>query len=845
MSYKFKLNLILLLLVFLPVTLFSVIVINAISDPEMYRVLLGSVILFLGFLYLAILNISTFISRDILSLGKPCEEIRDNHLSPPFSSIRRDELGKVQFQINNLVEFVHNKTSQLERLKTALDQSSLVSITDVSGRIMLANERFCEVTEYSLEELLGKDHRILNSGTHSTEFFQQLWKTVVVDQKPWRSQIKNKSKSGKLYWIDASITPLKNTQGQIDEIVSIANIITQQKVGEFELEKRTQMMEEESWLKSNRADLLSIFQKESDFELALQKMLERLMPIVSGVRGAVYVGERSTTSPDPVFFLKARYGMASDETPLSQFKLGDGLIGSVAQSKRERHIEHVPKRYIEVTTGSGRSPVSHLYIIPILHNSESVAVVEIATFSELSSRAKKLTQTLAESLGIIFNSAQEHLLTEALLSESHKLSEMLHSKSKELERQSEQIELASKYKSEFLANMSHELRTPLNSMLILSKALAENKGKNLTSKQIKSAEIIHRGGMELLELINDILDLSKIEAGMLTLNIDAVPPEGIVKDLYERFEPMAEEKGLEFYIKVDKDVPRHIFSDSFRLSQILKNLLSNAIKFTSSGSISFGVNGIMRDNKKWVGFNVTDTGIGIAQDKLGLIFDAFQQVDGSTSRSYTGTGLGLNISRELAGLLGGKISVQSVVGKGSIFTFEVPVGECIKHQKTFLEEVKDDIIIESDSVRHSVEGEYKISLLLVDDDLRSTFALSQVLEDAGMKVEIADSGELALSKLSDTHFNVDIVLMDIMMPGMNGYEAISHIRKIPKYSELPIIALTANVMAEDKEKCLKAGADAYVPKPLDLSELIKHIQQLVQKNAPCDISERFETEYNV
>ncbi|MCH6269293.1 response regulator [Neobacillus citreus] len=616
-----------------------------------------------------------------------------------------------------------------------------------------------------------------------------------------------------------------------------------------------------------------------------------------------------------------------------------------------------------------------------------------ATNEELEEQTQALRQselTLQYQQEELEQTNKELLEKAAILEEKNKMFELtnreVESAHAELEEQARQIALSSKYKSEFLANMSHELRTPLNSLLILSKLLAENSGGNLTEKQVSFSKTIHSSGRDLLVLINDILDLAKIESGKMRVNPGKVLISDLVEFVENSFRPIADEKNVNFHISLQDDLPLSLISDEQRLQQVLKNLLSNAFKFTNQGEVrlEIGLSSNIVEQPTYV-FSVVDTGIGIPDDKQELIFEAFQQADGTTSRRFGGTGLGLSICREIANLLNGEIVVESEQGKGSRFSFYVAdfqeeakeqkqvkplkeVAVTIESTKVKREEISEPtsvpekdltidgnqpikrLLIVDDDVRQrnslmelvgaknvvikavstglEAMEELKVSkfdfmildlgltdsngmdllakiktspdneklhvfiytgrdlsakeeihllkytntiiikdehspqrlmdelelylhsesekeaengdvdtadqatvqkelegkrILLVDDDVRNVYALMSLLETYHMDITFAENGKEGIEILEKGP-RFDLVLMDIMMPEMDGYEAIQRIREKPQYSSLPIIALTAKAMKEDREKCIKAGASDYIVKPFDPDQLISLIR---------------------
>ncbi|OSM04226.1 response regulator [Magnetofaba australis] len=408
------------------------------------------------------------------------------------------------------------------------------------------------------------------------------------------------------------------------------------------------------------------------------------------------------------------------------------------------------------------------------------------------------------------------------------------------------LENASRYKSEFLANMSHELRTPLNSLLVLSKALGENPQGNLHTDQVEALNVIYESGSDLLHLINDILDLSKVEAGRMELYIESKPFDDLTGALERLFRPMATQKGLSLEISVSENAPPIIATDWGKAEQIVRNFLSNAIKFTSHGGVTVRIARPPRNqlflnadlsHADCVAISVADSGIGIPDDKREQIFEACHQADGSTSRKFGGTGLGLSISRRFADLLNGEIQVESHEGKGSTFTLFLPI---------HLKRRESTPIRLSNQRQHSRASEAPLfqdlsrTLLLVDDDRRNLFAMKSLLGARVGRILSAQNGVQAL-ELLDEHPDIDLVLMDIMMPEMNGFEAMERIRRQQRFAKLPIIALTAKAMPGDRELCLAAGATEYLPKPVDNDALMQLLGELLGKTKPALPSAQFST----
>jgi signal transduction histidine kinase len=419
----------------------------------------------------------------------------------------------------------------------------------------------------------------------------------------------------------------------------------------------------------------------------------------------------------------------------------------------------------------------------------------------------------------------------------------------------ESLQAASRAKSDFLANMSHELRTPLNSLLLLAEQLAANREGNLSARQLEFLETIQASGTDLLRLISDILDLSKIEAGAMAVEMTGVSVKELTERLRRSFSPVAERRGLGFNIVVADGMPESLLTDEQRLEQLLRNLLSNACKFTPSGGVTLRLG---RATAGWteghlrldraplvLALSVTDTGIGIPQDKIEVIFEAFRQADSGTGRKYGGTGLGLAICRETAALLGGEVVVKSSPGRGSTFTLYIPQshakaplapdgstlnwlsaeeGEDVSFSHDFGEFAAHPQQISLNRTAAPLESLSGKSILIVDDDLRNLFALSALLEHQDMNVLAAESGRQAVALLLDNP-GVSGILMDIMMPDMDGYETMRTIRTMGRFADLPILAMTAKAMPGDREKCIAAGASDYLPKPIHSKELLARIQE--------------------
>jgi len=428
-----------------------------------------------------------------------------------------------------------------------------------------------------------------------------------------------------------------------------------------------------------------------------------------------------------------------------------------------------------------------------------------------------------------------HRLNATLESRVAERTEELARVNRELAARARELERSVRFKSEFLANMSHELRTPLNSTLILSRLLADNPEHNLTERQVNYARAIQGSGEDLLRLIDDVLDFAKTESGTLSFHYEQFAFSGVVRTLQRTFRPVAEGKRVEFVIETSPNLPYGLETDPVRLRQILTNLLSNAFKFTERGRISVSIypvgQGHHLRHPGMVAFEISDTGIGIPKEKRELIFDAFRQADAGTGRKYGGTGLGLAISRQLATQMGGEIRLVSEPGKGSTFTVYLPM-RAEQQAAAALSGTPSDApsgkgARQEFALTSAAEGG-KGTILLVDDDPRNRYALSAVLEAEGYTVVTAANGEAALEAL-ERQPDIDCALVDIMMPGMDGYETTRRIRAQPRFARLPVVAVTAKAMASDLQKCMKAGCSDYLSKPVDITQLREILQTLKRK----------------
>jgi CheY-like chemotaxis protein/signal transduction histidine kinase/HAMP domain-containing protein len=642
---------------------------------------------------------------------------------------------------------------------------------------------------------------------------------------------------------------------------------------------------EQDWLKTNLARFTGMLQGQRDLATVGRMLLSELAPLVNAQQGVIYQME---TEESAGMVLLSAFADDGDNGHLRRLRIGEGLVGQVAAEKRRMLISDLPEKTVAIRSGLFESVPRNVIVLPVLFEDRVKAVIELASLNAFTASHLAFLEQLTASIGIVLNSIEATMQTEGLLKQSQQLAAELQTQQKELqqtneqlaqkaqqlaeqnvevERKNQEIEqarraleekakelaLTSKYKSEFLANMSHELRTPLNSILVLGQQLSENPDHNLTPKQVEFARTIHGAGTDLLNLISDILDLSKIESGTVSVEAEEVFFANLLEMVARPFRHEAENRKLAFEVQADPHLTRSLVTDSKRLQQVLKNLLSNAFKFTEHGSVRLAVSvapkgwsedhPILSGAASVVAFEVTDSGIGIALDKQRIIFEAFQQADASTSRKYGGTGLGLAISRELASLLGGEIQLRSTPGQGSTFILYLPltyVGptasklnladgkassaatplqlSTIAVSEHPVEQITDD--------RNSLQPDDAV-LLIVEDDPHYARVICDLSRDKGFKVLVALRGSDALALARE--FHPTAVSLDVFLPDMLGWTVLNHLKQDPATRHIPVQMLTLD---EDRHHGLARGAFAFVTKPTRAEELESALSRIKEYAAP-------------
>jgi HAMP domain-containing protein/CheY-like chemotaxis protein/signal transduction histidine kinase len=636
---------------------------------------------------------------------------------------------------------------------------------------------------------------------------------------------------------------------------------------------------EQDWLKTNLARFTNMLQGQRDLAAVGHMLLSELSPVVGAQNGVIYLVE-----PEVGLRLLSAY---ADGEPLShprRLVMGFGLVGQCAADARRMLITDIPDNVVPITSGLFKAPPKNVIVLPVLFEGQVKAVIELASLANFTDLQVSFLEQLMASLGIVLNSIEATMQTEGLLTQSQQLATELQSQQRELQQTNEQLEqkaqqlaeqnveverknreieqargaleekatelaLTSKYKSEFLANMSHELRTPLNSILILGQQLGDNPDGNLVPKQVEFARTIHSAGTDLLNLISDILDLSKIESGTVSVEAEEIYFTNLQDMVVRPFRHEAESRRLTFDVQIDQNLERSITTDSKRLQQVLKNLLSNAFKFTEQGGVKLNIyaassgwspdHPVLKNAPAVAAFEVSDTGIGIVPEKQRIIFEAFQQADASTNRKYGGTGLGLAISRELSNLLGGEIQLRSTPGIGSTFTLYLPLRYVgipgatrpgatgsLSNGAAFIAAKPPELAVDqiADDRMRLRPGD--VTVLIVEDDQHYARILADLAHDAGLKVLVATRGADALALARE--YQPSAVSLDVFLPDMLGWTVLSQLKQDPSTRHIPVQMLTLD---EDRQNGLARGAFSFVVKPTnteDLQAALTRIKDYVQ-----------------
>jgi HAMP domain-containing protein/signal transduction histidine kinase/DNA-binding response OmpR family regulator len=669
---------------------------------------------------------------------------------------------------------------------------------------------------------------------------------------------------------------------------------------------------EQDWLKTNLAKFSRMLQGQRDLTTVGRMILSELVPVVGAQQAVFYVHE--TVDDTPQLTLLASYADRGQDALGKRIGIGEGLTGQCALEKQKILVTNCPPNYFHVSSALGVAPPKSIIVLPVIFEGELKGVLELASFERFNPTHQAFLDQLTESIGIVLNTIEANMRTEGLLKQSQSLAQELQSRQEELqntnqeleekagllahqnqeverknreveqarqalEEKAKQLALTSKYKSEFLANMSHELRTPLNSLLILSDQLSKNTEKNLSTRQMEFAKTIHSSGNDLLMLINDILDLSKIESGTVLVDVGELRLSDLGSYVERTFRHVAEAKEVDFSIEMESQLPRMMLTDSKRLQQVIKNLLSNAFKFTHQGRVKLTVkpvpsgwsndNEVLNNASSVLAFVVSDTGIGISPDKQQIIFEAFQQADGSTSRKYGGTGLGLAISRELSRLLGGEIRLTSTPGKGSTFTLYLPQtyvpqkntrkaamdrsqeassttlvassgavssgtlsSGAMSHREPDLEVVEPEVtqlVNEVGDDRNSIQSDDEV-MLIVENDLSFARLLMQSAHEHGFKALVTSMGAAALTMARE--YRPTVMTLDICLPDIDGWRVLERMKNDANIRHIPVWIVSTEEM---REQAVSSGAIDFLPKPIrtqnDLDRFVEVASEFTRKNS--------------
>ncbi|MCJ8341070.1 MAG: response regulator [Pseudomonadales bacterium] len=859
--------------------------------------------------------------KRIIGSGRELEGLKsDGSTFPIYLSIGEVMLKDDQLFTGFIHDMTQEKQLQADTLRSeALNrgivntsQDGIISITPL-GEIQSVNKAALILFQYTLKELLGQNIKVLMPSPYHGEhdgYLSAYHETGVKKVIGIGREVVGLRKDGSTFPMYLSVGEVKQLDGTM--FTGFVRDISKEKQFEADLQSVNDNLVTQNTFKSQVTEVLELTQGATDLALMCDQLISALCKVSHSGHGAIYIQNRGTTE----LLLQGSFAFKQRKNVVSSIAIGEGLVGQSGKEKKSILLTQVPTDYIQINSALGEQTPLNILCEPLLFEQKLIGVVELASFTAFTDADMQMIAEVAKNLGVIINNLQNQMRNKELLEASQQQSEELQVQQEELKttnqnlfdqtqklkvseeelkQQTEELRvsneelaeqqlslrnekdtveksrselsikakeltLASKYKSEFLANMSHELRTPLNSLLLLAKGLADNKKKHLDAVEVEDAEVIYAGGNSLLALINDILDLSKVEAGKLSLHIESVNLESLCRNLVDIFKPVAHSRDLTFVIDIADDVPRVIRSDGQRLEQILRNLLSNAMKFTETGSVTLKISRPSTEVAlthsqltldKAISVAVIDTGIGIAEEKLQAIFEAFQQQDGSTSRKYGGTGLGLTIARQLTALLGGEIQLISQPSVGSTFSLYLPVDYTeSKHEHTeqpsvatfgqavasgrsetkvqspselelkqpYLEFIPDDreLITVSDK-----------SLLVIDDDKHFARILRDFAREHGYKCLVAGDGRTGIYLAQE--FQPQGIILDIMLPDIDGYQVLEQLKFNPSTRHIPVEIMSAHDQV--KGQMLRLGAIGIETKPVSEEQLKKVLSKIGQISA--------------
>ncbi len=699
-------------------------------------------------------------------------------------------------------EKVQQSLQKLSEFKNAITSSAIISVMDAQGIINYVNDRFCEISQYASEELVGKTHQVVNSGYHTPEFWRNLWNTIARGEI-WQGEIYDRAKNGNGYWVNATIIPSIDETNQPVQYLEILEDINERKKAEAALEyqlKKTKLLNQITQAISQSLDTQKIFYIATK-EIGLFLEVDRV-GIFSLQKDIAQVEFLEKSNSEKVIFqcilTEAFRKYCFDVYQNIKYPQEKILTSSDVQTEILEDSKKVVLACLNIRA---------YMIVPLLIDNILWGLLCISKSSmprQWKNSEIDFIQEIATQLGIS--------LYQSRLSEQEKQQRnLLDRQNQELAKAKEAAEAANYAKSVFLANMSHELRTPLNSILGFSQVMYRD--TSISYKQKETLRIINQSGEHLLALINDVLEITKIEAGKKTLNIDKFNLHFLLDSIAEMLSYKAQTKGLELVFERSQNIPTYIQTDLAKVRQILINLIDNAIKFTDRGEVRLTITNSTRGGNHIISFIVKDTGVGIATSEIPKLFEQFTQTQ-SGIQSQQGTGLGLFICRQFARLMGGDITVKSILAKGSSFTFTLPI-ESIS--------VLEDIAQNPQKAIALAPGQPQYRILVVDDKPENCLLLNQLLTDIGFEVAEANNGKEAIERW--INWQPNLIFMDIHMPEMNGIDATVVIKAQTKNHLVPIIALTASAFDENKKEILQAGCDDFLSKPIKDCVLLEKIAQ--------------------
>lgn len=814
------------------------------------------------------------VSEPILNLARTAAKISDEaNYGIRLAKNNTGELGILYRSFNDMLDTIQEREHERDAAEKNLlfkeqvieSSTGAVATVDLYGIVTYSNPAFMRLLGYKkIENVVNRSFAIY---LETEEMFDQMLVSLE-RQRAWSRETRARHKNGSLF--DAIIsadTILDENGGAESYVITVSDI--------SELRKTTRKMEKENLLKTSVQAISDGLRGLQEIPVLATHLLNGLNDFVDFQIGAVY-----TPDEDGVFVLRGSRALAHDIEFKEHVIPGESLVGQTVLDKKSIRISSIPQEYFTIRSGSGQACPAHIQTIPFIYNEKVKGIMELGAFTPFTPLDRELFERLNETVAIAIHASQSRSKLQELLEKTQAQSEELLSQTEEMQTQQEELrqtnkeledqtrlleeqqadieyknkeleksrwlveqkvadlEITSRYKSEFMANMSHELRTPLNSILLLSDVLAENRNDNLSGKQVEFAKSIYASGSELLALINDILDLSKVESGKMDMSPETVKLSELEQTVRRTFEPLAQEKGLLFDVRIEAGIPSAFVTDRQKLEQVLKNLLSNAVKFTENGSVSLIVRRPSEKDRRHCGnmdtdtalaFEVRDTGIGIPEDKFPVIFEAFKQVDGTTSRKFGGTGLGLSISKEIARLLGGIIALESIPGDGSVFTFylpEKPAKGADNTQKngdgagsgkrpgpaSAVFESGDELV---GCDRHTiVEGDK--SVLIIEDDTGFVKILAERAREQGFKVLIAPDGPTGLHYAD--FYKPSAIVLDLGLPGIDGWAVMERLKRNLKTRHIPVHIVSGKDTGPD---IMKMGAVGFLAKPANLAKLEK------------------------